>query len=76
MWVPQSVRVVADLAVLRGGAGIRTAHHLAGHSVAIDRVRVMGTDSSTCMKLSYLPVLGTGILLSGFLLLYCFLLLV
>ena len=69
--------VGADLAVLRGGAGIRAAPHLAGHpTVEVDRVRVMSTDGSTCIKLSYLPVLGTGILLSGFLLLYCFLLLV
>ena len=52
----------ADPAVLRGGAGIRVAHHPVGHPAvaAADRVRVSSNDYSTGMNSIYLPALGTG----------------
>ena len=50
----------ADPAVLRGGAGIRVAHHFAGHpAVAADRVRVKSADCSVDRNPIYLPALGT-----------------
>ena len=69
VWAPQSVRVGADLAVLRGGAALRITHHLAGHTVVVVVVVVVATGrvrvSSTGMNPIYLPALRAGRLQSG-----------
>ena len=66
VWVLQSVRVGADLAVLRVGAALRIAHHLAGHhAVTADRVRVNSADCSAVINPIYLPALGKGSLQCG-----------
>ena len=67
VWAPQSVRVGADLAVLRGGAALRIAHHLAGHTAvaATGRVREKSNDCIADMIPIYSPAFRTGRLQSG-----------
>ena len=68
VWAPQSVRVGADLAVLRGGAALRIAHHLAGHTVVVaatGRVRERSNDCIANMIPIYSPAFRTGRLQSG-----------